>query len=88
MDTLEMVYTKSSSISDINGIPKRVLSYVELIGKESQKKKGLYTVLTTLLYYKYLHPEQDIRYHQDRFENGFSGRSFDIVNIQFGEKEK
>lgn len=81
MESLEVVYTKSSSISDINGIPKHILEYVKRIGNECEKKKGLYTVLTTLLYYKYLHPEQDIRYHQDRFPNGFSGRSFDTKNV-------
>lgn len=81
METLEMVYIKSGSISDIDGIPKDIIKYVEMIGSECEKKKGLYTVLTTLLYYKYLHPEQDIRYHQDRFKNGFSGRSFDTKNV-------
>ena len=81
MDSLEMVYTKSDSISDINGVPTRIIKYVESIGKECKRKKGLYTVLTTLLYYKYLHPEQDIRYHQDRFKQGFSGRSFDTKNV-------
>ena len=81
METLEMVYTKSNSISDITGVPTHILEYVEKIGNECEKKKGLYTVLTTLLYYKYLHPEQDIRYHQDKFKNGFSGRSFDTKYV-------
>lgn len=77
MESLETVYTKSRSISDIQGIPGYINDYVVRIGEACTRKKGLYTVLTTLLYYKYLHPEQDIRYHQDRFERGFSGRSFD-----------
>lgn len=81
MDSLEIVYDKSSSVSDIKGIPDDIRGYVVRIGEECEKKKGLYTVLTTLLYYKYLHPEQDIRYHQDRFEQGFSGRSFDTKNV-------
>ena len=37
--------------------------------------------MTTLLYYKHLYPEQDIRLHQDRFDKGFSGRSFDTNNV-------
>ena len=55
--------------------------YIKQISNECEKKKGVYTVLTTLLYYKYLHPEQDIRLHQTRFTNGFSGRSFDTQNV-------
>ena len=81
MDNLEIIYTKSRNISDIKGIPNHIVSYVTNIGRQCKNKKGLYTVLTTLLYYKYLHPEQDIRYHQDRFDEGFSGRSFDTKNV-------
>ena len=77
MDNLEQIYGKSLSIEDIKDIPTTISESIVKIGLCSDKKKGLYTVLTTLLYYKYLHPEQDIRLHQDRFENGFSGRSFD-----------
>lgn len=78
MDTLEMIYQSclSSTLYKTN-VPKNVLQDVELIGKNCNKQKGLYTVLVTLLYYKYLHPEQDIRYHQAQLPNGFSGRSFD-----------
>lgn len=53
MDNLEMVYNKSSSVSGVDGISKHILEYVISIGKECEKKKGLYTVLTTLLYYKF-----------------------------------
>lgn len=75
--TLEQIINNSKSISDINDIDDKIRNYVVSIGQASDSKKGLYTVLTTLLYYKHLHPEQDIRLHQDRFEGGFSGRSFD-----------
>lgn len=47
--------------------------------------KGVYTVLITLLFYKYLNPDQDIRLHQNTLRNGnkkgFSGRSFDTNYI-------
>lgn len=62
-------------------ISSEIRGYIKQISSECEKKKGVYTVLTTLLYYKYLHPEQDIRLHQTRFANGFSGRSFDTQNI-------
>ncbi len=79
--TLEEIYNLSLDINDINDIDKKVKAYVVNIGKNCIKKKGLYTVLTTLLYYKHLHPEQDIRLHQDRFKGGFSGRGFDTNNV-------
>lgn len=78
---LEEIYIKSMDISNIMDIPEEIIKYITEIGANCQKKKGLYTVLTTLLYYKVLHPSQDIRYHQDRFEKGFSGRSFDTNNV-------
>ncbi len=81
MDNLEKIYQNSINISDVNDIPPKIKNYVVAIGLNCQKKKALYTVLTTLLYYKHLHPEQDIRLHQDRFTNGFSGRSFDTVHV-------
>jgi len=81
METLEQVYNNSLSISDIADIESSVRKYVIQIGENCNKKKGLYTVLTTLLYYKYLHPEQDIRLHQERFDGGFSGRGYDTQHI-------
>lgn len=62
-------------------VPKEVLTDVEAIARKCQKQKGVYTVLVTLLYYKYLHPDQDIRYHQAQLPNGFSGRSFDTKYV-------
>lgn len=81
METLEQVYSNSLSISDITDIESSIEKYVIQIGENCNKKKGLYTVLTTLLYYKYLYPEQDIRLHQERFDGGFSGRGYDTQHI-------
>ena len=78
---LKEIYNDSLDIADISNIPQDITKYITNIGINCDKKKGLYTVLTTLLYYKHLHPEQDVRLHQDRFENGFSGRSFDTINV-------
>lgn len=79
--TLEEIYNKSIDISDITDIPQNIRQNIKKIGDVCEKKKGLYTVLTTLLYYKHLHPEQDIRYFQAKMENGFSARSFDTNNV-------
>ena len=77
MDSLEQIYEKSSNIRNITNIDSKQIMNILLIADWSFKKKGVYTVLTTLLYYKYLHPEQDVKLHQGRFENGFSARGFD-----------
>jgi 6-phosphofructokinase len=71
MESLEEIY--KNSILDVSEIeqkhPKEIIEYINLIGYNCEKKKGLYTVLTTLLYYKHLNGEQDIRLHQTYFQN-------------------
>lgn len=81
MLNLQEIINNSNSISDINDIPTQYLEYLNLIGENSDKRKGVYTVLITLLYYKYLHPKQDIRKHQVQIPGGFSGRSFDTTQV-------
>ena len=48
-----------------------------MIGEYCKKRKGVYIVLATILYYKGLHPRQDVRLFQSGFVGGFSARSFD-----------
>lgn len=43
----------------------------------SGKQKAVLAVLITLLYKKIIDPKQDIRLHQAKFTNGFSGRTLD-----------
>lgn len=81
MLNIEQIINNSSSISDITDIPSKYRKYLKIIGENSEKRKGVYTVLTTLLYYKYLKPQQDVRRHQAQLEGGFSGRSFDTANV-------
>jgi DNA (cytosine-5)-methyltransferase 1 len=40
-------------------------------------QKGVFGVVLTSMVYKILHPEQDIRQHQDHMQGGYSGRTFD-----------
>jgi DNA (cytosine-5)-methyltransferase 1 len=40
-------------------------------------QKGVFGVVLTSIVYKILHPEQDIRQHQDHMQGGYSGRTFD-----------
>lgn len=60
-----------------SNIPGDIRNKITIIGNNCLNQKGVYTVLVTLLYYKYLHPEQDVRLHQANMIGGFSGRSFD-----------
>lgn len=78
-DTLENIYQQLSSDTYI--LPENIKNDLNIIGSHCYQRKGVYTVLTTLLYYKYLHPEQDIRYFQTSMQNGFSARSFDTKNV-------
>lgn len=81
MLNLQQIINNSKSISDIRNVSKEYSDYLSLIGKNAFHRKGVYTVLTTLLYYKYLYPKQDIRKHQSSMNGGFSGRSFDTRNV-------
>lgn len=78
---LEQIITKSHSVSDITNIPEDTKHDLCIIGDKCLERKGVYTVLVTLLYYKYLHPQQDVRIHQAQLPNGFSGRSFDTAHV-------
>lgn len=66
---------------EIRKIPKHILEKINLIGANSSKQKGVYTVLVTLLIHKSLFPQQDIRFHQENLPNGFSGRTIDTRYI-------
>lgn len=78
---LESIINSSRSISDINDINEKYTNFLSVIGDSAEKRKGVYTVLVTLLYYKYLHPKQDIRQHQKQLPGGFSGRTFDTNEV-------
>lgn len=62
-------------------IPQDTLEKINLIAKNCFKQKAVYTVLVTLLIHKSLRPEQDIRFHQNKLPNGFSGRTIDTKYI-------
>lgn len=78
---LKNIYNSSFSVNDIDNIPERCIQYAFLIGDNSYKQKGVYTVLITLLIYKSIFPMQDIRKHQSSMPGGFSGRTIDFQFI-------
>ena len=79
------VLKKSKNLN--NTLDTKISKEIDVIGKYIESKKGVYTVLITLSFYKSLHPKQDIRYHQSNMKNGFSGRSFDTKYITPNLKE-
>lgn len=76
-DKLLEIYNLSFSLNDIKNIDKKIIIFIELIGEKINSQKSVYTVLATLLTHKIINPSQDIRYHQDSLDNGFSGRTID-----------
>ncbi len=77
---LEQIFNSLSSLNEVVD-DAATRENIKLIGNRCMSQKGVYTVLTTLLYYKYLHPSQDIRRFQKRFSGGFSARSFDTKYV-------
>jgi DNA (cytosine-5)-methyltransferase 1 len=73
---------KNSIVVEIKKIPQETLEKIKLIAVNAFKNQmGVYTVLVTLLIHKILHPQQDIRFHQKKLPNGFSGRTIDTKYI-------
>lgn len=54
---------------------------IDLLVSRSEDFKAVMTVLITLCTHKVVKPEQDIRYHQAKLKNGFSGRTIDSKYI-------
>lgn len=75
---------KISEIKDYVGFVGLLEDCDKILDKIYQQK-GVFTVLVTLLFYKKINPQQDIRLHQstltDGDKTGFSGRSFDTKYI-------
>ncbi|MDB9312060.1 DNA cytosine methyltransferase [Spirulina sp. CS-785/01] len=81
-EKLLQIYKNSQSIDNLSSqIPDQYINYLEIIANNCFKKKGVYTVLVTLLVHKTLYPDQDIRYHQTQMKGGFSGRTIDTQYI-------
>jgi len=73
--------SENSAVAVTKRLPQEISEKISLIARNSSKQKGVYTVLVTLLIHKALHPQQDVRYHQENLPNGFSGRSIDTKYI-------
>ena len=86
IEVIQNIYDESMKHVGSDNIIKselevEVTKYLDEILKRSESSKGVLTVIITSVIYKLLHPEQDIRNHQNSIKNGYSGRTFDSKNI-------
>ena len=75
------IYSHCTKRNHKVNLNKDVLKHLSVICDYIESQKGVYTVLITLSIHKILFPKQDIRYHQDNMDGGFSGRSIDTKYI-------
>lgn len=64
-----------------DNFPQLLKEWIDVIIDNSEKAKGVLTVVITGLAYKLLHPEQDVRKHQSSIPQGYSARTFDTKHI-------
>ena len=77
---IERLYNEALSKDlerDFIGLPDLLIGHLDTIALASENSKGVLAVTLTSLAYKLLHPEQDIRRHQQSIDGGYSGRTFD-----------
>lgn len=82
---LELQDEKTISKFELNEIQ---FGWVKNIVEKEATSKAVYTVLLTSLFYKVLHPKQDVRKHQVKMEDGYSGRTFDTKYVTPFLKDK
>lgn len=83
---LSEMYKKSMHVASgkdniMSDLPDAVKAELDIVLANSERSKAVMTVLLTSVVYKYLHPEQDVRRHQQSINGGYSGRSFDAKYI-------
>lgn len=62
---------------DFATLPDLLKDKLDTIALASENSKGVLAVTVTSLVYKTLHPDQDVRRHQQSIDGGYSGRTFD-----------
>lgn len=64
-----------------NNISNQQKEWLDTIIKNSESFKAILAVLTTSFVKKIMDPDQDVRYHQDKLDSGYSGRTLDTKHI-------
>lgn len=84
-DTYQLAASSDSPYSDLSESQER---WVNTIIEKAESFRAVLTVLITSLIKKVETPTQDVRYHQRKLENSYSGRGFDTRHITPFMKEK
>ena len=84
-DTYQLAASMDSVYSDLSGIQEH---WIKTIIEKAESYRGVLTVLITSLVKKIETPTQDVRYHQKKLPNGYSGRGLDTRHITPFMKEK
>lgn len=88
MSIFEDIYEEATSDDFEETLSGKKQEWADTLIARETTSKGVYTVLLSSLFYKIIHPEQDVRYHQISLDNGYSGRTFDTNNVTPFLKEK
>lgn len=84
-DAYQLAESSDSPYSDLSESQER---WVNAIIEKSESFRAVLTVLITSLVKKIETPTQDVRYHQRKLPNSYSGRGFDTRHITPFMKEK
>ena len=77
-DTYQLAESSESTYSDLS---ESQVNWVKTIIEKAESFRGVLTVLITSLVKKIEDPDQDVRYHQKKLTNGYSGRGFDTLHV-------
>jgi len=85
-DVLKQVYNDALNLASeedyvLEGLSIKAKTNVDYIVSRSETNKAVLSVIITLLVCKIVDPNQDIRYHYARMDNGFSARRIDTTHI-------
>ncbi len=81
---LEAAFNKAASQpigALLSSLPDDCVQELKTIVENAETQKAVLGVTLTSIVYKVYRPSQDIRYHQDGMENGYSGRTFDTKYV-------
>ncbi len=70
-------FKKDNGQSFLNNLDNNQKDWLFVISSKAESFRAIITTLTTSLVKKIENPEQDVRYHRNGLEGGYSGRTYD-----------
>lgn len=74
-------FNRDEGKSFFDSLPTNAKKWLITIAKYSESQKGVISVLVTSVTKKIETPRQDVRYHQDQLQGGYSGRTLDTQYV-------